>query len=184
MLAPVLYLALGLFFDYLGANPIENILHSLGEWALVILILCLSLSPISRILKWAQLIQLRRMFGLFAFLYALLHFLSYFGFEQGFELGLVLDDLWDRPFIAVGFAAFIIIFVLATTSTQKKRRQMGVHWKTVHRFVYLAVILSVIHFWWLVKADVKDPILYAFLVTLVLLERVWYWSKRKYKPRK
>jgi sulfoxide reductase heme-binding subunit YedZ len=184
LLLPLLYLLIGLLLGYLGANPVETIILSLGEWALVILLLALSLSPLSRIFKWVQLIQLRRMVGLFAFLYALLHFLSYIGFEQDFEISSVLNDIWERPFIAAGFAAFLILTALAITSTRAKRRQMGSSWKTLHRFVYLAVILCVLHFWWLVKADVSDPILYASLTALVLLERVWFWSKHKNKPRK
>ena len=183
LLLPLFYLLAGLYFDYLGADPVEAIIFDLGEWALRILLLALFLSPLSRLLKWIQLIQLRRMIGLFAFFYASLHFLSYIGFEQSFEIQAVLEDIWERPFIAVGFTAFLTLLPLAITSTRTKMRQMGARWKALHRLVYLAVILCVIHFWWLVKADVSTPLVYASLTAILLLERVW-WSKHKNKPKK
>lgn len=183
LMLPLLLLIVGLFFDTLGANPIETIIRDLGEWALRILLLALSLSPLSRLLKWPQLIQLRRMTGLFVFFYASLHLLFYLGFEQSFDIGLVFEDIWERPFITVGFAGFLTLIPLAITSTRIKRRQMGARWKRLHQLVYLAVILCVIHFWWLVKADVSTPMVYASVTAILLLERVW-WSKQKDKTKK
>ena len=183
LMLPLLFLITGLFLDSLGANPIETILQDLGEWALRILLLALSLSPVSRSLKWPQLIQLRRMIGLFVFFYASLHLLCYLAFEQSFDISSIIEDIWERPFIAVGFAGFLTLLSLAITSTRNKMRQMGASWKLLHRFVYLAVILCVIHFWWLVKADVSTPLVYASLTAILLLERVW-WSKHKNKPKK
>lgn len=183
LMLPLLFLIAGLFLDSLGANPIEAIIRDLGEWALRILLLALSLSPISRILKWPQLIQLRRMIGLFVFFYASLHLLFYLAFEQSFDISSVIEDIWERPFIAVGFAGFLTLIPLAITSTRAKRRQMGASWKILHRFVYLAVILCVIHFWWLVKADVSTPLVYASLTAILLLERVWR-SRQENKPKK
>lgn len=181
LLLPLLVL-INNFSDSLGANPIEYIIHQLGEWSLRILLLTLTISPLSRLLKWPQLVQLRRMLGLLAFFYASLHFLSYLVFEQALDIKSIINDIWERPFIAVGFSAFILLLPLAITSTRSKMRQMGGKWKVLHRLVYLAVILCVIHFWWLVKADVSDPTLYASLTAVVLFERVWRWSKHKSKP--
>ena len=183
LMLPLLFLIAGLFFDRLGANPIETILQDLGEWALRILLLALLLSPLSRAMKWPQLVQLRRMTGLFVFFYASLHLLCYIGFEQSFDISSVIDDLWERPFITAGFAGFLTLLPLAITSTRTKMRQMGTKWKLLHRLVYLAVILCVIHFWWLVKADISTPMIYASITAILLLERVW-WSRQKNKPKK
>ncbi len=180
LLFPLLFLISGLFFDLLGANPIETIIRDLGEWALRIILLTLSLSPLSRALKWPQLIQLRRMLGLFVFFYASLHLFCYLGFEQSFNIRSVIEDIWERPFITAGFAGFLTLLPLAITSTRSKMRQMGASWKALHRLVYLAVILCVVHFWWLVKADASTPMVYTAFTVILLLERVW-WSKLKNK---
>jgi len=176
---PLLILISGFYFNSLGANPIEHILRSLGEWSLRILLLALLISPLSRLLQWIQLQQLRRMIGLFSFFYATLHLLCYLGFEQAFDFPEILSDIWERPFIAVGALAFITLIPLAITSTRAKMRQLGKRWKVLHRLVYLTVILCVIHFWWLVKADISEPFVYASLTTIILLERIWHWSKIK-----
>ena len=183
LLSPLFALIGNFFFDALGANPIEHIFHSLGIWSLRILLLALLISPASRLLKWAQLVQLRRMVGLFAFFYASLHMLVYVIFEQAIDIEAIIGDVWERPFIAAGFLAFISLLPLAITSTRTKMRQMGAKWKLLHRLVYLAVILCVIHFWWLVKADASTPTLYASLTAIVLFERVWRWYKHKLKPK-
>lgn len=179
LLLPLLILLSELYLDSLGANPIEHILRSLGEWSLRILLLALLISPLNRALRWIQVLQLRRMVGLFSFFYATLHLLCYLAFEQAFDIAFIIDDIWERPFIAAGMAAFITLLPLAITSTRAKMRQMGKRWKPLHQFVYLAVILAVIHFWWLVKADISEPFVYASLTTVLLLERVWHWSKFK-----
>ena len=174
---PFLNLLFGTYFDTLGANPIEYILHNSGEWSLRILLLTLCLSPMSRMLRWIQVLQIRRMIGLFSFFYASLHLLCYIGFEQAFDVFSIIDDIWERPFITVGLSAFLMLLPLAITSTRNKMRQMGRRWKLLHRLVYLAVILCVIHFWWLVKADLQEPIIYASFATVVLLERSWQWAR-------
>jgi len=183
LLLPVGILIFEFYFGSLGANPIEYILRDVGIWSLRILILGLILSPLSRLTKWIQVLQLRRMVGLFAFFYALLHLLGYLIFEQALEISSIINDLWERPFIAVGFAAFLTLLPLAITSTRTKMRQMGKHWKPLHRFVYLAVILCVVHFWWSVKADVGEPVVYALVTSVILLERAWRWlNNKKTKP--
>jgi len=179
LLLPLLNLLFGLYSNTLGANPIEYALRFVGEWSLRILLIALLISPLSRLLSWVQLLQLRRMLGLYAFFYASLHLLCYLIFEQALDINAILADIWERPFITVGFAAFLTLLPLAITSTRSKMRQMGKRWKPLHQLVYLAVILCVIHFWWLVKADVSEPLVYASLTTIVLLERVWHWRKNK-----
>ena len=179
LLIPLGLLISGFKLDTLGANPIEYALHDLGEWALRLLLLALLLSPLNRLFKWKQALQLRRMVGLFSFFYASLHLLCYLIFEQGFDIKAIVDDIWERPFITAGFAAFITLLPLAITSTRAKMRQMGRRWKLLHRFVYLAVILCVIHFWWLVKVDISEPFIYASLTTILLVERAWQWSKNR-----
>ena len=174
---PFLNLLFGTYFDTLGANPIEYILHNSGEWSLRILLLTLCLSPMSRMLRWIQVLQIRRMIGLFSFFYASLHLLCYIGFEQAFDVFSIIDDIWERPFITVGLSAFLMLLPLAITSTRNKMRQMGRRWKLLHRLVYLAVILSVIHFSSLVKADLQEPIIYASSPAVVLLERIWQWAR-------
>lgn len=169
----------GFYLASLGANPIEYALHFLGEWSLRILLLTLLLSPLSRAFKWIQLLQLRRMFGLYAFFYASLHLLCYLSFEQAFDINAIIADIWERPFITIGFAAFMALLPLAITSTRRKMRQMGRRWKVLHRLVYLAVILCVIHFWWLVKADTSEPIIYAAVTATLLFERALRWSKNR-----
>lgn len=178
LLTPTLLLISGIFFDTLGANPPEYIFHSLGEWALRLLLLTLLISPIRRLMKWHQLLQLRRMFGLFTFYYASLHCLFYLWFEQGLDWRSIYNDIWERPFITVGALSFLFLLPLAITSTKNMMRQMGKRWKLLHLLVYPAVIFSVIHFWWLVKADITEPLVYAGLTAALFAERVWGKFKR------
>lgn len=173
LLSPTLWLIAGLWLDSLGANSIETIFHTLGEWALRILLLTLALSPIRRALNWVQLVQLRRMMGLFTFYYASLHLLCYLWFEQAFNPVTIYEDILDRPFITMGVLGFLLLLPMAITSTRNKMRQLGPRWKLLHTLVYPAVILGVIHFWWLVKADTTEPMIYALLATFLLVERLW-----------
>ncbi|PWQ94275.1 sulfite oxidase heme-binding subunit YedZ [Leucothrix arctica] len=179
LLLPTLLLIKGISFDTLGANSPEYVFHSLGEWALRILLLTLLLSPLRRALRWPQLLQLRRMFGLFTFYYASLHSLFYLWFEQSLDWLAIYSDIWDRPFITAGVLAFLCIFPLAITSTKNMMRQMGRRWKLLHLLVYPAVIFSVIHFWWLVKADITEPLVYAGLMAVLFAERAWGKLERR-----
>ena len=178
LLLPTLILIFGVYFDTLGANPPEYVLHSLGEWALRILLLTLLLSPLRRALNWPQGLKLRRMFGLFTFYYASLHCLFYLWFEQGFDWLSTYHDILDRRFITIGLLSFLFLLALAITSTKNMMRQMGKRWKLLHLLVYPAVIFSVIHFWWLVKADITEPLVYAGLTAALFAERVWGKFKR------
>jgi len=156
----------------LGANPVEALIHSLGTWSLNFLLITLAVTPLRRLTGQAWLLRFRRMFGLFAFFYLLLHFLAYAGVDQRFALGYILEDIAERPYITLGFAAFLLLIPLAATSTRGMIRRLGPRWKQLHRLVYPAAILGVWHYYWLVKADVLQPLIYAALLILLLALRL------------
>ena len=165
----------------LGINPAETIQLETGRWALKFLLLSLAVTPLRRITGWNLLIQYRRMLGLFAFFYATLHFLSYWSFDLNFAFAAMIGDVLKRPFIALGFAAFLLLVPLALTSTKGWIRRLGKRWALLHRLVYLAAILSVIHFIWKVKVVTGDPVVYAAILVLLLGFRV-VWTFRKAAP--
>jgi len=156
------------FSDGLGANPIEFITRSTGTWTLVFLLLTLSITPLRRLTGRNALIRYRRMLGLFAFFYACLHFTTYIWLDQFFEWPAIVKDVIKRPFITVGFAAFVLLIPLAATSTQAMQRRLKRRWQQLHRLVYLVAICGVLHYWWLVKKDVTEPAWYALVLTLLL----------------
>lgn len=164
--------------DGLGANPIEEITHQTGDWALRLLLVTLAVTPLRRLSGWTQPMRVRRMLGLFAFFYACLHLLTYLWLDQFFEWGEIVTDIAKRPFITVGFAAFLLLIPLAVTSTRGMMRRLGRRWQTLHRAVYLVAILAVVHYWWLVKADVRDPLFYAAILVLLLGYRVMHARQR------
>lgn len=167
----------------LGANPIEFITRSLGTWTLVFLLITLSIVPLRMLSNWSWLIKLRRMAGLFAFFYALLHFITYIWLDQFFDLNSIYIDVIKRPFITIGFAAFIMLIPLAITSTNAMMRRLGGRrWQMLHRLIYLIAILGVLHYWWLVKKDVTQPLIYAVTLAALLGYRVWLkWEKMQPK---
>ena len=156
----------------LGANPVEALIHSLGTWSLNFLLVTLAVTPLRRLTGQAWLLRFRRMFGLFAFFYLLLHFLAYAGLDQRFALGYILEDIAERPYITLGFAAFLMLIPLAATSTRGMIRRLGPRWKQLHRLVYPAAILGVWHYYWLVKADVLQPLIYTAILVLLLALRL------------
>lgn len=164
-LVRLLYLG---FSGGLGANPIEFITRSTGTWTLVGLLLTLAITPLRRLTGRNELVRYRRMLGLFAFLYACLHFVTYIWLDQFFDLAGILKDIYKRPFITVGFAAFLLLLPLAITSTNAMMRRLGRRWQPLHRLVYLIGVLGVVHYLWLVKKDLTQPLIYAG-VLLVLL---------------
>lgn len=178
LLSPTLWLIYGLWSNLLGANPIETIFHTLGEWALRILILTLLISPLRRFFNWPQILQVRRMMGLYVFYYATLHVTCYLWFEQGFDLWSVFQDILERPFITAGVVAFLLLTPMAATSSRLRMQQLGPRWKWIHMLVYPAVILAVLHFWWLVKADTTEPLIYAIFAGGLLVERLWQMTKK------
>lgn len=166
----------------LGANPIEYLLHSLGLWGLRFLVLTLTVTPLRDITGKVWLLNFRRMLGLFAFLYVLLHFLTWFILDQDMYLAGILADIAERPFITIGFLAFVLLIPLAVTSTNGMMRRLGRRWKQLHRLVYPIAILGVWHFYWLVKADIREPLIYAGLVAVLLGWRVWKARRRNPAP--
>lgn len=158
----------------LGANPIEFITRSTGTWTLVFLLITLSVTPLRRLTGRNDLIRLRRMLGLFAFFYACLHFTTYIWLDQFFDWRAIVKDVWKRPFITVGFAAFVMLIPLALTSTHAMQRRLKRRWQQLHRLVYVIAIAGVVHYWWLVKKDVTQPELYAAALAVLLGFRLAY----------
>lgn len=174
-LGPVGYLAYGVFAHALGANPIDVVTDETGTWTLRFLALTLLVTPLRKWTGWNALIRFRRMLGLFAFFYGTLHFLTYIWLDQFFALDDVAKDIVKRPFITVGFAAFVLMIPLALTSTAGWIRRLGGRrWNVLHKLIYLSAICGVIHYWWLVKADVSRPARYAVIVAILLAARVWF----------
>ena len=161
------------FTDGLGANPIEFITHSTGTWTLVGLLATLSVTPLRKLSGWNWLLRLRRMLGLFAFFYASLHFITYIWLDQFFDLNAVLRDVIKRPFITVGFLAFVLLIPLAVTSSNAMVKRLGgKNWQRLHRLVYVIAILGVTHYWWLVKKDITQPLIYALILAALLAFRL------------
>jgi len=168
----------------LGANPVEFVQHATGDWTLRFLVFTLSISPIRKLLNLPDLIRFRRMLGLFAFFYVCLHFLTYIGADQSFDLGGMWKDIQKRRYITVGFTAFVLLIPLALTSTAGwVRRLGGRRWQLLHRAIYVSAVCGVIHYYWLVKSDVRKPLFYAALVAILLAWRLGNWfSRRKRQP--
>jgi len=172
-LAPLLLLAWKAFHQELGANPIEFITHSTGDWTLRFLAITLAISPLRRLLGMPELIRFRRMLGLFAFFYGCLHFMTYLWLDKFFDFHEIVKDVWKRPFITAGFLGFISMAPLALTSTAGWIRRLGGRrWQTLHRLVYLSATAGVVHYYWLVKSDVRKPLLYGSIVFVLLAERI------------
>jgi len=166
---PAVLVAWDAFRGALGANPIAEAMNRLGFWALFFLLLSLAPTPLKTLFSWTSPIRFRRMLGLFAFFYAACHFVSYFAIDQFFDLQAILRDVTKRKFITVGFAAFAALLPLALTSTDRSVRRMGfVRWKLLHRLSYGAALLGVVHFAWRVKADLRQPMLFALALSLLL----------------
>lgn len=172
-LIPVMNLAWRGFHEDLGANPIEFITHKLGDWTIRFLLITLAVTPLRSLLNQPQLIRFRRMLGLFAFFYAFLHFMTWVWLDQFFDLGGMLKDVAKRPFITAGFTAFILMVPLAVTSTAGWVRRLGYRrWQALHRLIYFSAAAGVIHYYWLVKSDIRLPLLYGSILTILLLYRL------------
>jgi sulfoxide reductase heme-binding subunit YedZ len=169
----------------LGINPVETLQHTTGDWTLNFLVITLSVTPLRKTFKLPELIRFRRMLGLFAFFYVVLHFLTYLGPDQNFNFSGMWDDVAKRKFVTVGFTALLFMIPLAATSTAGMIRRLGgKRWQALHRLVYVCAILGVIHYYWLVKSDVRKPLIYAFCVAILLLWRVWdsYFHGKRSSP--
>ena len=172
-LLPLGQLAWGVIYDELGANPIEVLTRSTGEWTLRFLLVTLTVTPLRQLTGANWLIKLRRMLGLFAFFYALVHLTSYLWLDQFFDWGEILRDIIKRPFITVGMTAFLLMLPLALTSTNRMMRRLGGNWRRLHRLIYLLAPLAVLHYFWLVKADIRLPVIYALLLGVLLGYRLY-----------
>jgi sulfoxide reductase heme-binding subunit YedZ len=178
-LAWLLMRAFGLAGATLGANPIDELQDRTGEWALRMLLLTLCITPLAVTLRKPWLLAVRRMLGLFAFTYLSLHFLNWFVLDQWTDVPAMLVDIVKRPYITVGFAAFLMLVPLAVTSTAGWMRRLGRRWHQLHRLIYPAAILACVHFWWQVKADWREPLVYAAVLALLLGWRLWRARMRR-----
>jgi sulfoxide reductase heme-binding subunit YedZ len=173
-LLPLLALVYDAWTGDLTANPVEYITHETGDWAIALLMASLAVTPVRRVTGWNEIIKVRRMLGLFAFFYATLHLLTWIVLVSFFDVPTMIEDVAMRPFITIGMAAFLILLALAVTSTRASIRRLGRRWAQLHSLVYLAAIGAVIHFWWLVKADITEPLRWALFLALLFSIRIWW----------
>jgi methionine sulfoxide reductase heme-binding subunit len=173
-LSPLVVLACQALTHNLGANPIDEITDQTGIWTLRLLLITLAVTPARRLTGWNRLIQLRRMLGLLAFFYGCLHFLTYIWLDQFFVIEDIIADVVERPFITVGFASFTLLIPLAVTSTTAMIKRLGGKWwQRLHRLVYAVAIGGVVHYLWLVKADIQQPLFYGGILGVLLVYRFW-----------
>jgi sulfoxide reductase heme-binding subunit YedZ len=180
----------GALLGGLGANPLERVTDVTGQWGLRLLLITLAVSPLRRLIGWAWLQRLRRMLGLFAFFYVSMHLLTWIWLDQELSWGNIAADIAKRPYVTVGFAAWVLLVPLAVTSTRAMMRRLGHRWQRLHRLVYLSALLGLLHYFWLVKADLLQPMIYAGLLAALLAVR-WRpqllgraaWNGRPVKAR-
>ena len=179
-LAPLAVLGWRIAHDMLGANPVEAVNRFTGDWALRFVLITLAVTPMRRMTGINSLLRLRRMLGLFAFFYATIHFTSFVWIDQGFDMDEIIKAVVKRPFITVGFMGFLLLIPLAATSTNGMVRRLGARrWQQLHRLVYLIAGLGVLHFFWMVKSDIREPLLYAAILMFLLGYRIWHrWHNR------
>ncbi|SAK94049.1 putative sulfite oxidase subunit YedZ [Caballeronia calidae] len=170
----------------LSANPIEFITRSTGRWTLVYLCITLAITPVRRMTGITALARFRRMIGLYAFFFAVLHFTTYIWFDKWFDVAEMLKDIGKRPFITVGFAAFVLLIPLAVTSPKAMVRKLGRRWQTLHRAIYLIAALAILHFWWMKagKHDFEQPKIYGAIVIALLGWRVIAWCRTRAARRR
>ena len=165
----------------LGANPVEALLDHFGNWGLRFMMIALAVTPLRKLLGWPSLARFRRMLGLFAFFYVLMHFLVWLVLDQGLALQPILEDIVRRPFITIGMVALALLVAMAATSFVRVRQKMGRSWQSLHNSVYLVGILGVWHYWWQVRADFAEPLVYALILSGLLGYRVF---DRYRRPRR
>ncbi|WP_236725688.1 sulfite oxidase heme-binding subunit YedZ [Candidatus Reidiella endopervernicosa] len=163
----------------LGANPIEALSHRTGDWALRFLLITLAVTPLVKLFGWSWLMRLRRILGLFCFFYATLHMANYVVLDQFFAWSEIIADVIKRPYITVGLATYLLLLPLAVTSTNAMMRRLGKRWKQLHSLIYPASMLAVIHFLWLVKADLREPMIYGMILLLLLGYRLIFRQQKK-----
>jgi len=178
-LIPLIKLTIGGYLNDLGANPIEKITHQTGYWTLIFLLITLTITPLRKLTGWSWLVRLRRMLGLFAFFYASLHFLTYLVLDQFFDWDNIVKDVIKRPYITIGFSCFVLLIPLAITSNNYLTKLLGgKRWRLLHRLIYPIAVGGVVHFWWLVKKDITEPLTFAILLIALLVIRLIYWQRR------
>jgi len=184
-LYPLARIVLFGFTGGLGANPIEFITRSTGLWTLVFICITLAVTPVRKLTGWNALLRFRRMLGLYAFFYGALHFTTYFWFDKWFDLAEIVKDIGKRPFITVGFAAFMLLIPLAVTSPKAMVRKLGRRWQTLHRAIYLIAALAILHFWWMKagKHDLILPKIYGAIVIALLGWRLVIWARDRIRAR-
>lgn len=180
-LTKLLMQAFGLIEPGLGANPIEELLHRCGKWGLNFLLVTLAVTPLRRLTGLNWLLRFRRMLGLFSFFYVLLHFTVYLVLDQDLAFEYIFEDIVERPYITLGLIGLILLIPLVITSTNKMMRRLGRRWQKLHRLVYVVGVLGVIHFFWQVKEDFLEPQIYAAILSILLIYRLWYHYDRKAK---
>jgi sulfoxide reductase heme-binding subunit YedZ len=168
----------------LGANPVEEIQDRLGNWGLRFILIALAVTPLRRLTGWNWLQRFRRMLGLYAFFYILLHFLAWLILDQGVLWSAIVEDIVKRPFITIGFAALLILAAMAATSTNGMRRRLGRYWQQLHYGAYVVGILGVWHYWWQVKKDIRDPLIYAVILAVLLGLRLWFRYRKTSQRRR
>jgi sulfoxide reductase heme-binding subunit YedZ len=171
-LLPLMLLIWALFNNGLGANPVEKLTHQTGDWTLRLLLITLAVSPLRQWTGQVALGRFRRMLGLFVFFYCSCHFLIWLVFDHSLDLADMLEDILERPYITLGFSAFVLLIPLAITSNQAMIRRLGKRWRKLHQLVYLIILLGVLHFLWQVKADYMEPIIYSVIMVVLLLHRI------------
>ena len=176
---PILSLSVAIFLNNLGANPVEFIERHFGKWALIFLCLTLSMTPLRRITHMNQWILYRRMLGLFTFFYATVHLLCYIGLDYHFAWIDIKNDIIKHRYVLVGFLGWLLLLPLAITSSDNMMRKLKFNWKRIHRLIYLIAILGVLHFLWLVKKDITEPLIYAFIIFILFLLRLTMFKRQK-----
>ena len=172
-LIPFIWLLLKVFQNDLGPDPAQALSIETGEWALRFLLLTLAITPFRQIFRVVEIARLRRMIGLFAFFYASIHFLSWMAFILAFRWLAIAEELVERPYITVGFLAYVILFLLGVTSTNSMVRRLGKNWKRLHKFVYAASILAIVHLLWILRTDVTEAVIYGVLLAILLGYRIF-----------
>ena len=180
---PLFSIGYTIYIDSLGANPIEYIEKHFGLWALIFLCLTLSLTPLKEITHIGKLILYRRMFGLFVFFYTSVHLLMYLGLDYQFAWSDIKDDIVKHKYVLVGFLAWLLLIPLAVTSSNKMIKRLKRRWKSLHQLIYVVAILAVLHFVWLVKKDMTEPIIYGSVLGGLLLIRVYFYYKKRNQSR-
>jgi sulfoxide reductase heme-binding subunit YedZ len=181
-LVPLAFLLFDAWQAKLGANPVEFFLRTTGVLTLIFLLITLAITPLRKIFGWNNLIKFRRMLGLYAFFYGCLHLVTYSIFDKSLSLTAIVEDVWKRPFIAVGMLAFFLLIPLAVTSTNGMIKRLGgKNWARLHKLTYLIAILGVIHFWMIVKSDIFYPAIFGFVLAILFIYRVY---SEKQKPKR